>query len=184
MTSPVATQERVELQSWGRFSGRVVVLWQDDGREMQLLEDFLYIDPQGMDWTAPANAFIDGASIPPSLWGMVGSPYVGKYRLASVVHDIACCRRERPWREVHRMFYYACRCAGVPAIRAKLMFAAMYAFGPKWGIDAQTARQFTVREFEALCEWIEAENPTIGAIEAWQRAIVRKLDCFKPGAPS
>lgn len=168
-----------EKNEWGQFCGRVAVVWQSDGREMRLLEDFLYVDPDGVPWDAPANAYIDGASIPSFLWSAVGSPYTGQYRFASVVHDIACCREVGDWRNVHRMFYKACRCAGVPSIRAKVMYAAVYAFGPKWGKDALTTRQFTPREFDELYQWIEANDPPIEAIEAWGMPGARKLICFK-----
>jgi hypothetical protein len=169
-----------DRNEWGQFFGCVRVEWQADGREMRLLEDFVYRDQHDTDWDAPTGADVDGASIPQFLWASVGSPYTGKYRLASVVHDIACCRKERPWRDVHRMFYHACRCAHVPAMRAKLMFAAVYAFGPKWPEDEQRAfPSFTPRQFDALCEWIEATDPPIEAIEDRLFVTGRELDCFK-----
>ena len=30
------------------------------------------------------------------------------------------------------MFYEACRCGGVPEYKAKVLYAAVYHFGPKW----------------------------------------------------
>lgn len=172
-----------ERNEWGQFFGYVRVEWQADGREMRLLADFVYSDQNNFDWDAPTGAYVDGASIPQFLWSAVGSPFIGKYRLASVVHDIACCRKEQPWREVHRMFYYACRCAGVPGLRAKLMFAAVYAFGPKWPDNEREAfPDFTPRQFDALCEWIEEDDPPIEEIERRLFVTTRELDCFKDGS--
>jgi hypothetical protein len=167
---------------YGEFRGRVTVEWQDDGREMRLVENFTYIDPDEVEWDAPPKAYIDGASIPSLLWGLVGSPYIGKYRNASVVHDIACCRKERPWRQVHRMFYFACRCGGVPTVRAKVMYAAVYHFGPRWGtVEERGSRAFnTEHEFDELREYIESEDPTLEEIEEYRVRRRLGLDCFRP----
>jgi len=59
-------------------------------RDMQVLKDFWFRDPAGATWTTPANWIIDGATIPQALWTLVGSPYTGDYRRASIVHDKAC----------------------------------------------------------------------------------------------
>src|SRR5580765_5814259 len=92
---------------YGAFKGTVRAEWLDDGRTMRLLEPFSFVDPDGTEWPAPAESKIDGASIPRSLWGLIGGRYEGKYRNASVVHDVACDAKRRPWRSVHRMFYLA-----------------------------------------------------------------------------
>ena len=57
---------------------------------MRLLRDFQYIDPSGTTWTAPANSTIDGASIPQIFWSIIGGPFEGEYRDASIVHDTEC----------------------------------------------------------------------------------------------
>jgi len=117
---------------WGRFEGNVLVEWLDDGRRMQLLEDFAYIDPASMRWLAPRRSTIDGASIPRALWALIGGPYEGKYRNASVVHDVECKTHAHRWKDVHRMFYNAMRCGGVQWLKAKIMYGAVYHFGPRW----------------------------------------------------
>lgn len=116
----------------GSFDGVVRAEWCNDGRAMRLLENFDYRDPAGVQWDASKGSVIDGASIPPVFWSMIGGPYEGKYRKASVVHDAACDRRDRSWKETHRMFYHACLCGGVHKMKAKIMFAAVYHFGPRW----------------------------------------------------
>jgi hypothetical protein len=116
----------------GRFVGHVKTEWLEDPRLMKVLEDFGYEDPSGKLWTAPAGAEVDGASIPQAFWSIIGGPFEGEYRNASVVHDIACDRKQDSWESVHRMFYEACLCGGTDPTKAKVMFAAVWLFGPKW----------------------------------------------------
>ena len=77
--------------------------WEDDGRQMTLVEPFAYVDPRLARWPAAAGSSIDGASIPRAFWTVIGGPFAGEFRNASVVHDVACDVRDRPWRAVHRM---------------------------------------------------------------------------------
>jgi hypothetical protein len=123
---------------WGFFEGEVVARWQDDGREMTLVEPFAYVDPRAARWEAAAGRVVNGASIPRAFWSFIGGPFTGEFRNASVVHDVACEDRDRPWRAVHRMFYEACRCGGVGAVRAKTMYYAVFHFGPRWHVEQRT----------------------------------------------
>ncbi len=86
---------------YGKYSGPVKTEWLDDGRKMKILEYFFYEDPNGIKWEVPTNSIIDGASIPTFAWSFIGAPYSGKFRNASVVHDIACQKKERTWQLVH-----------------------------------------------------------------------------------
>jgi hypothetical protein len=124
--NPVAGSE------FGTFVGDVVAMFLPDGRTMRLTADFAYVDPSGKRWNAPKDSIIDGASIPQVFWTLVGGPFEGQYRNASVVHDVACEEKSERWQDVHRMFYYAMRAGGVSERRAALMYAAVYRFGPKW----------------------------------------------------
>ena len=117
---------------YGRFEGEVVATWLPDGRTMKLTKDFAYVDPQQKRWQAPAGVVVDGASIPQPFWSLIGGPFEGQYRSASVVHDVACVEMKEPWEAVHLMFYEACRCGGVEEAKAKLMYWAVYQFGPHW----------------------------------------------------
>jgi hypothetical protein len=120
-------------QSWGEFIGKVVVEWLPDGRNMKLMESFAYVDPYGQKWNAPAGSVINGASIPQFAWSIIGGPFEGKYREASVIHDVACRNKDRPWQDVHEAFYMAMLASGVDPLKAKVMYAAVYHFGPRWG---------------------------------------------------
>jgi hypothetical protein len=127
-----SAMQATEGGEWGRFDGKVVARWEDDGRRMTLVEPFSYFDSRETHWAAPAGSVVDGASIPRAFWSLMGGPFAGEFREASVVHDVACEDRDRPWRAVHRMFYEACRCGGVDAIQAKTMYYAVFHFGPRW----------------------------------------------------
>jgi hypothetical protein len=120
---------------WGRFEGSVVARWERDGRDMTLTEPFAYVDRRAERWEAAIGRVVNGASIPRAFWSLIGGPFTGRFRNASVVHDVACEDRDRPWRKVHRMFYEACRCGGVDAGTAKTMYYAVHHFGPRWRIE-------------------------------------------------
>ena len=75
---------------------------------------------------------VDGASIPEAFWSFIGGPFEGKYRNASVVHDFYCDTRTETWEDVHMVFYNGMRAAGVDPITAKIMYSAVYNFGPRW----------------------------------------------------
>ena len=117
-----------------QFEGQVDTQWRrhaGEDRDMQLLSDFAFIDSRGVRWDAPAGRIINGASIPEVLWSkIVGTPYIGDYRRATVVHDVACQDKAKPHEEVHRMFYDAMLCDGVSEERAFLMYTAVRLFGP------------------------------------------------------
>jgi hypothetical protein len=117
--------------AWGAFSGDVHAKWNGD-RDMVLLDDFSYVDVRGKKWNAPKDSVINGASIPRAFWSITGGPYEGKYRNASVVHDVACVEMNEPWQDVHLMFYEACRCGGMGETEAKILYLAVNNFGPRW----------------------------------------------------
>lgn len=117
---------------WGRFSGSPKTEWLDDGRNMIVLEDFTYTDTAKKVWLAKAGSKVNGASIPSPLWSIMGGPFEGKYRNASIVHDVACVERKEPSEAVHEMFYRACRCGGIEEIQAKILYSAVQLGGPSW----------------------------------------------------
>lgn len=134
------------MSNFGQFSGDPITQWlhidPDEHRKMRLVEPFWYDDPHGVRWLAPVSSEIDGASIPRPLWTLVGSPFTGNYRRASIVHDVACVDKARPDRDVHRMFYFACRADGVDEPTAQIMYAAIRMFGPRWLTRAQIEEQW------------------------------------------
>lgn len=116
----------------GKYSANAQVEFGPDGRFVTLLQDLTYIDPSGVQWLAPKGWKVDGASIPKIAWSIIGGPFEGKYRDASIIHDVACDKREKPWNSVHEVFYYAMLTSGVDITTAKIMYAAVFHFGPRW----------------------------------------------------
>jgi hypothetical protein len=118
------------------FEGNVETRWlvtPGADREMELLSDFSFVDSTAYRWTAHRGEHVDGASIPEVIWSqIVGTPFIGDYRRASVVHDVACARHERTSRQAHRMFYEAMLADGTSKERALLFYTAVRLFGPKW----------------------------------------------------
>lgn len=123
----------LQAQTHGNFQGKFVVEWLEDGRNMRLLNDVSYTDPRGRTWIAPKGTVTDGATIPESLWTIIGSPFGGKYRNAAVIHDHYCVSQDRAWRDTHKAFYEASLAAGVEETTADIMYFAVYRFGPRWG---------------------------------------------------
>ncbi len=176
---------------WGYYSGPVDARWDSDGRTMTLLSELRYIDPKGVVWIAPAGSNVDGASIPRSLWSFMGGPFEGKYRNASVLHDVAYDNKARPWQEADRMFYNAMRCSGVSAIEAKTMYYALYKFGRHWKFsfkrakavqpnaapsgneNAPRATAVSPQDVDAIQQWVRKNDPSLGQIEARANAAPR-----------
>lgn len=125
---------------WGYYDGDPVTKWNPDGRTMTLLTELRYTDPHGVEWIAPIGSVVDGASIPRYLWSIMGGPFEGQYRNASVLHDVAYGEHKRPWQDCDRMFYYAMRCSGVNAGQAKTMYYTLYKFGHHWKFPIKRAK--------------------------------------------
>ncbi|SHE80437.1 Protein of unknown function [Modicisalibacter ilicicola DSM 19980] len=150
---------------YGEFVGEVVTTWlverESRDRLMRLEADFIYRDPQGREWLAPKGRTVNGASIPSFLWGPVfGSPYLGNFRRASVVHDIAEEDRERSSRDVHRMFFYAMRCDDTEPWLAGVIYAAVRVFGEKWGTPQSVAMPPTQDNIAAFLEMVHSSEFT------------------------
>ena len=189
-----------------KFLGKVITEWLDQNedaetRHMKLVEEFSYVDPACKKWTAPKNYKINGASIPRPFWAVIGSPYVGEYRNASVVHDFYCDAKTETWQDVHRMFYDACIAGGVSKAKARIMYAAVYYMGPRWkqvtyhaprflfytDLEAPRPMEETTlvewtpladeNKFSELEAWINENNPSLEEIESRIDAI---QDSFEP----
>lgn len=129
-------------------------------RNVRVIEDFTFTEADNAAvWAAPSGSIVDGASIPRVLWSFVGSPFTGDYVYASIVHDVACDARTRPWRDVHYMFYQACLAGGTTRLRAKLMYLAVRNFGPRWP-DPSPAEHFS---FGMRASTVLAAGPAISA---------------------
>jgi hypothetical protein len=145
-------------EDFGHYIGSVQAEWLDNGRDMRLLEPFGYVDPSGREWQAEAGAIVDGASIPQIAWSLVGGPFEGSYREASVIHDVACVKKNRSWQQSHMTFFTAMRASGVSSIQAKIMYAAVYHFGPRWP-EVQILRNIEPEQVQRESEKIEKTAP-------------------------
>ncbi|WP_197443316.1 DUF1353 domain-containing protein [Lignipirellula cremea] len=188
-------QTAASLEAMGRFEGDVIASWDADGRNMTLREAFAFVDSKERRWLAPAGSVVNGASIPAAFWTVIGGPFEGKYRNASVVHDVGCEEMTQTWEDVHRMFYEACRSGGVDENTAKVLYYAVYHFGPRWKVqtetvvenqvnangqmveqpvDVQTVVRLdppppTVEEIAQVNEFISEEDPQLATIETVRR---------------
>ncbi|MFN2507203.1 MAG: DUF1353 domain-containing protein [Chthoniobacterales bacterium] len=160
--------------SWGHFSGPVETRWENDGVTMVLLNELRYTDPYGEVWVAPAGSRVNGASIPRAFWTLIGGPFEGKYRNASVLHDVAYEEQSRPHEEVDRMFYNAMRASGVGAVTAKTMYYALRRHGRHWKhrqalpVEDAPARPNAVSPGEVgeIQRWVKENDPSLDQIEA------------------
>ena len=153
---------------------------------MTLLSELRYTDPEGVVWIAPAGSVVDGASIPRVLWSLMGGPFDGKYRNASVLHDVSYDQQMRPWKQCDRMFYNAMRCSGVSAVEAKTMYYSLLRFGWHWKFGIKKAKPVKVdrklvarataeppdaaeapsaTDLEDVRAWIRQTEPSISEIE-------------------
>jgi hypothetical protein len=149
-----------------RFVGDVVAKWLPQSPRMELTEPVTYVDAAGIRWTAPKGSVIDGAFIPRPLWNIVGTPFTGAYRKASVIHEFSCRNMSRPWQEVHHVLLQAALAEGNDAFHSKLLYGAVYAWGPRWemrgGKPVPTpgpAEPPTAKDLQELSAWIKENNP-------------------------
>ena len=108
------------------------------GRTMVLQDDFYFVDPGKLVWKADRGDITDGASIPEIFKPVVGGSFEKDFLPAAVLHDHYTTKEHyvRTWNATALMFYQAMVVRQVPAIKAKTMYYAVYAFGPHWGFVA------------------------------------------------
>jgi Protein of unknown function (DUF1353) len=120
----------------GTFLGKVALEWDDeDGfnrHKIKLLSDFGFQDPSGKKWIAQKGAELDGNSFTPLFEQMVGLPFAGEHRRASLLHDYFAKQLNEPWRDVRRMYYAALLAEGMSDHEAKTAYAVLYGAGMRW----------------------------------------------------
>lgn len=108
-------------------------------------------------WIVPTETCVNGASIPTVFWSVIGGPWSGPYRRASVVHDHFVRTKERTWQETHRVFYDAMLASNVPKAKAKAMYFAVRRFGPRWDGRTKSVPECVQGEVANCTEWRERE---------------------------
>jgi len=179
------------MSEFGAFDGPIDARLDPGGRKLTLLAPAGFTDPLRVHWPVPAGAVVDGASIPRPFWSFIGGPLEGRYRDASVIHDHYCDTRARTWKDTHGVFYYGMRARDVGQVQAKVMYYAVYHFGPRWPqpgdlkfenfqvlenartssaahreLAAPNADYRNVPEVAQVIERIEADDPSLEDIEA------------------
>jgi hypothetical protein len=167
----LAAPALAQVENFGRFEGPIQVQWDNASRRMRLLSAVTYVGPNDTSWTAPAGFETDGASIPRVFWSIIGGPFDGPYRDAAVVHDRYCVTMSRPWKDVHRMFYHASLASGVSKLKAKVLYLAVYAGGPRWykypaGMPFVFQPQVSDTDARELVKWAEGNEPSLEDIES------------------
>jgi hypothetical protein len=108
-----------------------------------------------------------------------------------VIHDVACVEKRRDWRSVHRVFYTAMLDSGVDRAQAKIMYAAVYHFGPRWTIPGAVptpspAQTLEESQFSELANAIRhRETPrqsgTVGSASPPQGPMsLEEIESFSP----
>lgn len=169
----VAKARPARAAGWGFFSGEVEARWENDGRTMVLLNELRYTDPYGQVWIAPAGSKVDGASIPRPFWTIIGGPFEGKYRKASVLHDVAYEQQRVAPQEADLMYYNAMRASGVGAVTAKTMYYVLVRHGRHWKhkqalpANEGPARPTEVQpgEVDQIQQWIRTNDPDLNQIQ-------------------
>lgn len=148
-----------------------------------------FVDGARRKWVADTRTLTDGASIPPIFIPLVGDPRSPEFTNAAAVHDAYCgignedgpAYHADTWQNVHRMFYDTLIVGGTPEIKAKVMFAAVWLGGPRWGVLegslANVPDKFRIEAMRGTKGFIEATNPTIPRLIeylAWREGVMRR----------
>ncbi|HBE70789.1 MAG TPA: hypothetical protein DDW52_21805 [Planctomycetaceae bacterium] len=166
-----------------RFLGQIKTIWlQDhsDDRNRELVEDFAYVDGDGNEWKASQGSIISGASIPDAFWSVIGPPFVGNYRRASVVHDVACEQQMSSSEKVHLMFYYAMLTDGVNWLQANTMYQAVKNFGPAWDEGVPTSFETSRRPISEVDAHAFVQRVRVAADQAGDGASPQEVERYLP----
>ncbi len=120
------------LPNGGEFLDELTLKDTGNGRDFEITNSFRYRDPKGILWVVPKSTTVNGASIPQPLWSIVGGPWEGKYRRASVIHDYFFDEKRYDSASVHRVFYDAMLTDGVSPFKAGLFYWAVVRFNDEW----------------------------------------------------
>ncbi len=174
----------------GSFQGRVVVEWLDDPfvPTMRLIEPFAYQQASGEAWKVPQGHVIKGRGMPPLFRHLIGQPFYGGFRKASIIYDHATQEMRQPWDHAQRMFLEASMVEGVHESEAKAMYLLLRAQGSRWEVPGSRCYGSCHGKTEPLLwrpvvdeaavndllGWVRRDNP--GLVEIEQAAETAVLD--------
>lgn len=173
------------------FSGRVAVELLDNienDHRLRLLEDFSFRDPNGRVWTARAGGIVDGMPAPAGKPAWFRLQYPGRLRKAAVVHDYYVAEKREPWRDVHRMYFYANLAEGVSSPEAKIAYMLIYAAGWRWEPRGSSCYgschaaasilawrpDVEIDSLQPLTDWIWASDPGLDDIDRRADKLIRR----------
>lgn len=131
-----------DAQEFGRFPDNPhgEFISGPDRTYYRLDQPFKFLDPNGLEWVAPAGEVTDGASIPWEFWTFVGDPYSGKYLNAAIIHDYYSCTKSREYYSTQNTFWLGMRSLGVSEAKANMFWAAVRFLGlDYWSVDPTAA---------------------------------------------
>jgi hypothetical protein len=170
----------------GGFEGRVVVEWLDDPfvPSMRTVEDFGFRQKTGKVWKVARGQVFDARGLPPLFGDLVGPPYAGGFRKASMVYESATQTMTEKWDEAQRMFFEAAVAEGVAPLDAKAMYLVLVLQGSRWELPG--SRCFgSCHGLSSPLEWRPViDEAKAGELVKWVRAADPKLEEIDLRAPS
>lgn len=131
--------------------GDVILKFLDDNTDDCILLSDLYYTSDKFRIHVKKGMTTDGASIPRILWTAIGSPFIGKYRKASIIHDALYRSHALSKKDSDRVFLDIMKSLGVGTIKRYLIFGGVFTFG--WFSYANKSKS----EIEDLSQFIEVE---------------------------
>jgi len=97
-------------------------------REWELLTDITYTNSD-ISVTAKAGLITDGASVPKYLWGIVGSPFTGRYTRPALIHDALYASERLLRKDCDNLFLEMMEAENVAWLKRYSMYLAVRAGG-------------------------------------------------------
>lgn len=171
LASAAIILEAISTQAFAQFSGTFEFRWLADPtnrhRQMQLLSAVSFKDKAGRVWNVPPGTKVDGASIPSALWTFAGSPFVGNYRRASVIHDHYCDLRTERAEDVHRMFRDAMEADGVTNPERYSKYLAVRAYTAFTGACGTPSNELNELSTDVPVEGFDKSDELIATLESF-----------------
>jgi len=95
---------------------------------MALSESFKYVYVDGKKnktITVPRGFLIDGASIPRTMWRLIGSPFLPMFQKAATVHDYLYTHHKVSRKKADQIFREILKDNTVSKVKAGVMYAAV-----------------------------------------------------------
>ena len=103
-----------------------------DPTQLEVKENFSFIDRHGIEWKARPGDLTGGAHIPWYFKPIIGHSFQEPYLSAATLHNIYCRNKTRSWQDTYAMFLSAMIVSGVNVVKARAMWLAVVLFGPHW----------------------------------------------------